>query len=34
VATLRMPRHSFLPNALDEAIEALVDFHARAARSD
>jgi type III secretion system chaperone SycN len=32
VVTLRMPRHSFMLSALEEAIEALFDFHARVAQ--
>lgn len=32
VVTLRMPRHSFMLSALEEAVEALFDFHARTAQ--
>ena len=32
VVTLRTPRHSFLLNALEEAIESLFDIHARVAQ--
>ena len=33
VVTLRMPRHSFIVSALEEAVDALFDFHARVARA-
>jgi type III secretion system chaperone SycN len=29
VVTLRIPRHSVIPSALEEAVEALFEFHAR-----
>jgi hypothetical protein len=32
VVTLRMPRHSFMLSALEEAVEALFDFHVRVAQ--
>ena len=34
VATLRMPRYSFLHSTLDEAVAALFDFHARVSRAE
>jgi type III secretion system chaperone SycN len=33
VVTLRMPRHSFLMSALEEAVEALFNFHTRLEQS-
>ena len=33
VVTLRMPRHSFIVSALEEAVDALFDFHSRVARA-
>jgi type III secretion system chaperone SycN len=32
VVSLRMPRHSFMLSALEEAVEVLFDFHARVAQ--
>lgn len=32
VATLRMPRHSFMQSALEDALDTLFDFHARVAQ--
>jgi type III secretion system chaperone SycN len=32
VVTLRMPRHSFVLSALEDAVEALFDFHTRVAQ--
>lgn len=33
VVTLRMPRHSFMLSALEEAVESLFSFHARLEQS-
>lgn len=33
VVTLRMPRHSFILSALEEAIDGLFDFHSRVAQA-
>jgi type III secretion system chaperone SycN len=33
VATLRMPRHSFMLSALEEAVDALFAFHERVAQA-
>lgn len=33
VVTLRMPRHSFIVSALDEAVDALFNFHSRVAQA-
>jgi len=32
VVTVRMPRHAFMLSTLEDAIEALSDFHTRAAQ--
>ena len=34
VATLRIPRHSFVHSTLEEAVAALLEFHRRVARAD
>ena len=34
VATLRIPRNSFVHSSLEEAVDALLEFHRRAAQAD